>query len=175
MILFGLGTVAYVKGAATPQRTVSDFIADAKRPGASMQVGTYSPTYEIACHWLGIAAGVGMTVIPYKGLSAVVTELAGRQIYQRDCLLDTVYLPEALRGLLGHCGHSAGNVCTVDVRRSTDSGCACASDSIRNVALYGGLYQTVQSSVIANSRRTLRLQSAVTDDERRRPGCSAFE
>ena len=80
VILFGLGTVAYVTGAATPQRTVSDFIADAKRAGASMQVGTYSPTYEIACHWLGIAAGVGMTVIPYKGLSAVVTELAGRQI-----------------------------------------------------------------------------------------------
>ena len=42
VILFGLGTVAYVTGAATPQRTVRDFIAEAKRAGASMQVGTYS-------------------------------------------------------------------------------------------------------------------------------------
>jgi tripartite-type tricarboxylate transporter receptor subunit TctC len=78
--LFALGPVAFVSGANSPHRTVGDHIAAAKRTGAPMQVATYSPTYEIVTLWLAAASGVGVTVVPYKGLSAVATELVGHQV-----------------------------------------------------------------------------------------------
>ena len=69
-----------------PARVYVSFDIDGLSPdqgpgtGTPVPVGTYSPSYEIVCKWLAVSAGAGLTVVPYKGLSAVVTEIAGRQI-----------------------------------------------------------------------------------------------
>jgi tripartite-type tricarboxylate transporter receptor subunit TctC len=80
VFLFGITPVAFVVGSSTPHKTIADLVHATRNSPNPLPVGTYSAGYEIVAAWLGVAAGIKLTNVPYKGLSQTVTDLAGNQV-----------------------------------------------------------------------------------------------
>ena len=80
VVFFGLAPVAFVVNPGSPYRTVADLIQAVKKSGASLQIGTYSAGYELISAWFGTATGIQITSVPYKGASAVITDVIGNQV-----------------------------------------------------------------------------------------------
>ena len=80
VFLFGITPVAFVVSASSPHKTLADLVQATKKSGQSLASGTYSAGYELVAAWLGNATGMSMTNIPYKGLSATVTDIVGNQL-----------------------------------------------------------------------------------------------
>jgi len=80
VFLFGITPVAFVVNAGSPHRTIADLVQAAKKSGDPLPIGTYSAGYELVGAWLGTAAGIPMTNVPYKGMAATVTDIVGNQV-----------------------------------------------------------------------------------------------
>jgi len=80
VFLFGITPVAFVVGSNSPHKTIADLVQATKNSPNPLPVGTYSAGYELVSAWLGVAAGIKLTNVPYKGLSQTVTDLAGNQV-----------------------------------------------------------------------------------------------
>jgi len=80
VFLFGLTPVAFVVGSGTPYKTIADLVQATRNSPNPLPVGTYSAGYEIVAAWLGVATGIKLTNVPYKGLSQTVTDLVGNQV-----------------------------------------------------------------------------------------------
>lgn len=75
LVGLGKGAVAFVVRADSPHRTIQDLVAFAKREKRSLNAGNYSAGYQLINTWLGTAAGVGMTHVPYKGGAQMVNDV----------------------------------------------------------------------------------------------------
>ena len=80
VVFFGLAPVAFVVNPGSPYKTIGDLIQGVKKSGASLQIGTYSAGYELISTWFGAATGIQITSVPYKGASAVITDIIGNQL-----------------------------------------------------------------------------------------------
>ena len=80
VFLFGITPVAFVVNGGSPHKTVADLVQAVRKSGNPLPVGTYSAGYELVGAWFGTATGIAMTNVPYKGLSAVVTDIVGNQV-----------------------------------------------------------------------------------------------
>ena len=80
VFLFGITPVAFVVNANSPHKTLADLVQATKKSGNPLPIGTYSAGYELVGAWFGTAAGIAMTNVPYKGLSATVTDIVGNQV-----------------------------------------------------------------------------------------------
>jgi tripartite-type tricarboxylate transporter receptor subunit TctC len=80
--LFGISMspVAFAVKADSPHRTVGDLVAAAKKENRPLQLGNYSAGYQLVAAWLGTAAGVPVTHIPYKGGAQMLTDVVGGQV-----------------------------------------------------------------------------------------------
>jgi tripartite-type tricarboxylate transporter receptor subunit TctC len=72
--------VAFIVNASSPHKTLADLIGSTKKSGTPLQVGTYSAGYELVSAWLSTATGMPITPVPYKGASAVITDILGNQV-----------------------------------------------------------------------------------------------
>ena len=75
LVGLGKGSVAFVVRADSPHRTIQDLVAFARREKRSLNAGNYSAGYQPINAWLGTAAGVGMTHVPYKGGAQMVNDV----------------------------------------------------------------------------------------------------
>ena len=80
VIHFGLGPVALVVNGASPHKSLADFVQATKKAGQSLPIGTYSAGYELIGAWFGTTTGIAMTNVPYKGMSATVSDIVGNQV-----------------------------------------------------------------------------------------------
>ncbi len=80
VILFGLSPTAFVVSGSSPGKTLKEFAAATKKAGVPLTVGTYSAGYELLIAWFGMATGLAVTPVPYKGSSQVMTDVIGGQI-----------------------------------------------------------------------------------------------
>ena len=80
VVFFGLAPVAFVVSSNSPHKSIGDLIQATKKSGNPLPVGTYSAGYELVSAWLGAAAGIPITSVPYKGMSAVITDIVGNQV-----------------------------------------------------------------------------------------------
>ena len=80
VVLFGLTPSAFIVSTSSPARTVRDLIEMAKKTGSPLSMGTYSVGYELVSAWLGIASGITVTPVPYKGGAPMMTDVIGNQI-----------------------------------------------------------------------------------------------
>ncbi len=80
VILFGLSPTAIVIGGNAPSKTLKEFIAATKKTGVPLVMGNYSAGYELLSLWFGMATGLAVTPVPYKGGSPVMTDVIGGQI-----------------------------------------------------------------------------------------------
>ena len=77
---FGLSPVAFIVNASSPHKTVADLIAATKKSAMPLQIGTYSAGYELVSAWFSTVTGIPVTPVPYKGASAVITDILGNQL-----------------------------------------------------------------------------------------------
>lgn len=70
---------AIVVAANSPHRTLAELVA-ASRTGNRLNAGTASAGFHLAADWFSGAAGFQYTHVPYKGLSQVLTDLAGNSL-----------------------------------------------------------------------------------------------
>ena len=75
-----VGPAAFVVRGDSPYRTIGDMIAAAKKDKRPLAVGNYSEGYQLIGTWLGSAAGVPITAVPYKGGAQMVTDVIGGQL-----------------------------------------------------------------------------------------------
>lgn len=61
-------------------RNVADLVAAAKKAKAPLNVGTFSPAYQLAQEYFASLAGVKFNNVPYKGGGVVVTDVIGGQL-----------------------------------------------------------------------------------------------
>lgn len=61
-------------------RSFADVIAAAKAQPSLLTVGTGGSSYQLGAYLLAKAAGIELTVVPYKGAPQVLQDLAGEQI-----------------------------------------------------------------------------------------------
>lgn len=80
VILFGLSPTAFVVAGNAPSKTLKEFTAATKKAGLPLAVGNYSAGYELLSIWFGMATGLAITPVPYKGGSQVMTDVIGGQI-----------------------------------------------------------------------------------------------
>lgn len=80
VILFGLSPTAFVIAGNAPSKTLKEFTAATKKAGLPLAVGNYSAGYELLSIWFGMATGLTITPVPYKGGSQVMTDVIGGQI-----------------------------------------------------------------------------------------------
>jgi tripartite-type tricarboxylate transporter receptor subunit TctC len=80
VILFGLSPTAFVVAGNAPSKTLKEFTAATKKAGLPLAVGNYSAGYELLSIWFGMATGLAITPVPYKGGSPVMTDVIGGQI-----------------------------------------------------------------------------------------------
>jgi tripartite-type tricarboxylate transporter receptor subunit TctC len=80
VIFFGLGPVAFVVNASSPHKSLADLVQAVRKSGSPLPSGTYSAGYELVAAWLGTAAGIAVTNVPYKGMSQTVTDIVGNQV-----------------------------------------------------------------------------------------------
>lgn len=64
----------------SPIRSLRDLVATAKMSPTTLNAGSYSPGYQLYTEWLGDLAKVKFNIVPYKGASAVVTDLLGGRL-----------------------------------------------------------------------------------------------
>lgn len=64
---FGIGVASFIVKGDSPFRTLPDLIAAVKREKRALTVGNYSDGYMLIGAWLGLAAGVPVNHVPYKG------------------------------------------------------------------------------------------------------------
>ena len=64
-------------GAQSPYKTLNDLLDAAKRGNRSINIGTYTATYQMGSAWLSQVSGVPVTNVPYKGAAQAITDLSG--------------------------------------------------------------------------------------------------
>ncbi len=74
---FAWGPACFVVKGDSPHKTLADFAAAAKRERKTLNVGNYSDGYMLLAAWLGLALGVSVTHVPYKGGVQMQTDLIG--------------------------------------------------------------------------------------------------
>lgn len=75
-----LSPVAFAVKADSPHKTMADYLAAAKKANQPLQLGDYSAGYKLVAAWLGHAAGLPVTHIPYKGGAQMLTDVVGGQL-----------------------------------------------------------------------------------------------
>ena len=80
--LYGISMtpVAFAVKADSPHKTIGDLVAAAKKANRPLQLGNYSAGYQLVAAWLGTAAGLPVTHIPYKGGAQMLTDVVGGQL-----------------------------------------------------------------------------------------------
>lgn len=69
-------TTAIVVGSESPHKTLADLI-NASKAGTGLNAGTASAGFHVAANWFGEVTGIRFTHVNYKGLSQVLTDVAG--------------------------------------------------------------------------------------------------
>jgi tripartite-type tricarboxylate transporter receptor subunit TctC len=64
---FGIGVASFVVKGDSPYKTLPDLIAAVKRDKRAINVGNYSDGYMLIAAWLGLAAGIEISHVAYKG------------------------------------------------------------------------------------------------------------
>lgn len=64
----------------SPVRSLAELVTAAKASPTPLNAGSYSPGYQLYTEWLGDLAKVKFNIVPYKGASAVVTDLLGGRL-----------------------------------------------------------------------------------------------
>lgn len=75
-----VGPAAFAVRGDSPHKTVADLIAVARKENRPLAVGNYSAGYQLIGTWLGVAGGVPVTHVPYKGGSQMLTDVIGGQV-----------------------------------------------------------------------------------------------
>jgi tripartite-type tricarboxylate transporter receptor subunit TctC len=75
-----VGPAAFAVRADSPHQTIGDLVMAAKKEGRPLTVGNYSAGYQLIGAWLGTAANVRVTPVPYKGGAQMITDVLGGQI-----------------------------------------------------------------------------------------------
>lgn len=68
-------TTAIVVGQQSPYSTLADLITSSKKD--DLNAGTASAGFHVAANWFGEVTGIKFTHVNYKGLSQVLTDVAG--------------------------------------------------------------------------------------------------
>jgi tripartite-type tricarboxylate transporter receptor subunit TctC len=74
---FGTGVVAFVVKGDSPHRTLGDVIAAVKRERRPLNIGSYSDGYMLVGAWLGLAAGIEVSHVAYKGGAQLQNDVMG--------------------------------------------------------------------------------------------------
>jgi hypothetical protein len=74
---FGTGVVALVVKGDSPHRTLADLIAAVKREKRPLNIGSYSDGYMLVGAWLGLAAGIEVSHVAYKGGAQLQNDVMG--------------------------------------------------------------------------------------------------
>lgn len=80
VILFNMAPTVFLAGVKSPHKTIRDLIDATKKSGQPLTMGVYSAGYELIGAWLGIAGGIPVMPVMYKGASAVMIDVIGGQI-----------------------------------------------------------------------------------------------
>lgn len=75
--LAGQSVLVENKPGASGLLAIRDRVDAAKKEKRSLVVGNYSAGYNLIAAWLGTAAGVEITHVPYKGGAQMVTDVLG--------------------------------------------------------------------------------------------------
>lgn len=75
-----ISPVAFAVKADSPFKTMADLVAAARKDKRPLQLGNYSAGYQLVAAWLGTAAGLDVTHIPYKGGAQMLTDVVGGQL-----------------------------------------------------------------------------------------------
>ena len=67
----------FIVAAQSPYKTLEDAIAASRKRGTSLQVGTYTTTYQLGIYWLAQLAGIVAEPVLYKGGPEIVADLLG--------------------------------------------------------------------------------------------------
>ena len=76
----GFGAMGIAVPASSPIQTIEDLVAEAKKRPGELNYGSGSASYQIATELFLQQAGIKANHVPYRGASAAVTDLAGKQI-----------------------------------------------------------------------------------------------
>jgi tripartite-type tricarboxylate transporter receptor subunit TctC len=73
-------TTVILTSANSRFKTLGELIAAGKGSAVPQNVGTASAGFQLAASWFGMLAGIKYTHVPYKGLSQVLTDVAGNNL-----------------------------------------------------------------------------------------------
>lgn len=71
------GPLGLIVGGQSKHKSLGDLLDEAKREKRSINIGTYTATYQMGGAWLSQVSGVPVTNVSYKGAAQIVTDLAG--------------------------------------------------------------------------------------------------
>ena len=74
------GMTVFIAPPDSKINNLADLVAAMKKSPAPMNVGTYSSGYRLAIEWFADLAGVKFTNVPYKGASAMFTDVIGGRL-----------------------------------------------------------------------------------------------
>lgn len=74
---FGIGVPAFVVKGDSPHKSLPDLVAAVKREKRPLNIGNYSDGYMLIAAWLGLAAGVEVSHVPYKGGAQLQNDVMG--------------------------------------------------------------------------------------------------
>lgn len=74
------GMTVFIAPPDSKLATLADLVAAMKKSPTPMNVGTYSSGYRLAIEWFADLAGVKFTNVPYKGASAMFTDVIGGRL-----------------------------------------------------------------------------------------------
>ena len=74
---FGIGVAAFVVKGDSPHKSLPDMVAAVKREKRPINIGNYSDGYMLIAAWLGLAAGVEVSHVPYKGGAQLQNDVMG--------------------------------------------------------------------------------------------------
>lgn len=77
---YGRNMNVLVTSADSRFKTLADVFHHGRTSADSLNVATFSTTLRLAVAWLGDAAGVKFTSVPYKGQSNALTDVMGNQV-----------------------------------------------------------------------------------------------
>jgi tripartite-type tricarboxylate transporter receptor subunit TctC len=74
---FGIGVASFVVKGDSPHKSLPDLIAAVKREKRPINIGNYSDGYMLIAAWLGLAAGIEVSHVPYKGGAQLQNDVMG--------------------------------------------------------------------------------------------------
>ena len=76
----GFGAMGVAVPASSPIQSIEQLVVEAKKRPGALNYGSGSASYQIATELFLQQAGIKANHVPYRGASAAVTDLAGKQI-----------------------------------------------------------------------------------------------